>query len=524
MEGDTAPSPHDKLPLAYRFFRLFFRFLTNIWFREVDVVDNEQTDDRGVLFITWHPNGLIDPMVMTSRLHGKLTTLVQHSLFRIPFIGFFFRMAGVVALETPRKQDSLANSVSKNDEILKQMAHKIAEGSQVLMFPEETTHGLASVQKIRSGAARIMLQALKISKDMGRPEPRLIPIGLHYSDSSRFRERAAIVLERPMDLPELPEQPEQEQLWIDVVTAAIETELKRANLSKTSWEERRLIWKGRSVIYAEKQRQSGDSITRLSYAESILGARRLRAGWEYMMQHEPERTQTLASECEEHFRHLERLHLTPYDVDARPKQLDFLGLFRIIALWLWSVVWMFGLVTWGAMVGNYVPYKFQGFLEWFTKKARVDDSLQGSIKVLSSMFIFPLWWAAMSVTMAWLLQDDASPIFVFLSENAVLKYVTTLPSFGIFLFFFFFWPLTAKAHMKLYARFVQSTRRMSQWKAWNNDSTDWDRLISTQQNLALRLVNIGADLVLPGDEEWIDPPAGQDDAAVVRRREKAAAN
>jgi 1-acyl-sn-glycerol-3-phosphate acyltransferase len=524
MEDDITSSSREDISITYRFFRLFFRFLTNIWFREVDMVDNEQTDDRGVLFITWHPNGLIDPMVMTSRLNGKLTTLVQHSLFRIPFIGFFFRMAGVVALETTKKKDGPSNSVSKNDEILKQMAHEIANGGQVLMFPEENTHGLASVQKIRSGAARIMLQALQIANEMGRPEPRIIPVGLHYSDSSRFRERAAIVLERPMDLPALPAQPEQEQLWVDKVTAAIETELKRANLSKTSWEERTLIWKGRSVVYAEKQRQSGDSLTRLSYAESILGARRLRAGWEYMMQHEPEQTQTLASECEEHFRHLERLHLTPYDVDARPEHMDFVGLFRIMALWLWSVVWMFGLVTWGAMIGNYLPYKFQGLLQWFTKKAGIEDSLQGSIKVLSSMFIFPLWWATLSVMMAWLLLDDTSPIFIFLSENAVLKYVTTLPSIGIFLFFFFFWPLTAKAHMKLYARFVRSTRRMTQWKAWKNDSTDWDLLISTQQRLALRLVNIGADLVLPGDEEWIDPPAGQDDAAVVKRREKGVAN
>lgn len=519
MESGISPSPKNKISLTYRMFRTFFRFLTNIWFREVNVVDDEQiSDEAGVLFITWHPNGLIDPMIMTSRLSGKLTTLVQHHLFKIPLVGLLFRMAGVVAIGTSKDSDSSIRFGPKNAEILSRAAHEIAQGGQVLMFPEEHSHGKSGVQKIRSGAARIMLEAIQIAKEYGYPQPRIIPVGLHYSDSNRFRERAAIVLERPMELPNLPEHVEMEKHWIDEVTSSIEIELRRANLSKTSWEDRTLIWKGRSVVYAEKQRQAGASLTRLSYAESILGARRLRAGWEYMMQHEAEKTQLLANECEMHFEQLDRLGLSPYDVDARPETLTSSGFFKIIASWLWSVVWMFGLVTWGAMIGNYLPYKLQGILEWFTKKSNVDESLQGSIKVLSSMVMFPLWWTLLSSTMVWLLLDNTSPVFIALSGHTVLKYVTYLPSYGIFVFFMLFWPLTARAHLKLYARLLRSNRRLKQWKAWNNDSTDWDQLMTMQQHLAGQLVNIGVNLVLPGDPDWNDPPAGKDDAFAVRLR------
>lgn len=521
MKSGTTTSPKDDVSMTYRIFRTFFRFLTNIWFREVNVVDDEQiSDDAGVLFITWHPNGLIDPMIMASCLSGKLTTLVQHNLFKIPFVGLLFRMAGVVAIGTSKDSDASFRFGPKNAELLSMVAHEIAKGGQVLMFPEENTHGKSGVQKIRSGAARVMLEAIQIAKEYGYPQPRIIPIGLHYSDSNRFRERAAIVLERPMELPVVPEQVELEKKWVDDVTSSIEIEMKRANLSKTSWEERTLIWKGRSVVYAEKQRQAGVSLSRLTYAESILGARRIRAGWEYMMLHEPEKTQVLASECEAHFDQLDQLGLSPYDVDARPKTLTSSGFFKIVASWLWSGVWMLGLVTWGALIGNYVPYKAQSILEWMTKKSNVDDSLQGSIKVLSSMVMFPLWWGLLSSMIVWLLLDTTSPVFLALSGHALLKYVTHLPSFGIFIFFMLFWPLTARAHLKLYARLVRSNRRLKQWKAWNNDGTDWEQLIAKQQQLASQLVNIGANLVLPGDPEWIDPPVGKDDVHAVQLREQ----
>ena len=70
-----------------------------------------------------------------------------------------------------------------------------------------------------------------------------------------------------MDLPEIPpnldndeEQMLVDQGWVLEVTDSIESELRRASLSKTTWEERRLIWLARSVAYAERAAQSGEKL------------------------------------------------------------------------------------------------------------------------------------------------------------------------------------------------------------------------------------------------------------------------
>ena len=41
----------------------------SVWFRELDIVDNENIPpEGGLMFIAWHPSGLIDPMLMHASL------------------------------------------------------------------------------------------------------------------------------------------------------------------------------------------------------------------------------------------------------------------------------------------------------------------------------------------------------------------------------------------------------------------------------------------------------------------------
>ncbi|MCH1587701.1 MAG: 1-acyl-sn-glycerol-3-phosphate acyltransferase, partial [Flavobacteriales bacterium] len=176
MDEHGATSFQSPPPLLYRAFRGFFRFITSIWFREINVIDDEYiADEAGVLFLTWHPNGLIDPMLMTARLPGKLSTLVHHRLFRLPFVGWVFRKAGVVPFGMKGKRSVNLGLGPSTSDILDDMAEELANGGQVLMFPEETTHDRATVQRVRSGAARILLSASRLADAAGKPRPRVVP-------------------------------------------------------------------------------------------------------------------------------------------------------------------------------------------------------------------------------------------------------------------------------------------------------------------------------------------------------------
>ena len=203
MERQAAvDDPASSLPLSYRLARRFYQFLTNIWFREINIVDDENLPpEGGRLYITWHPSGLIDPMLITSVLPGRLTTVAKHTLFRIPFLGRLLKASGVVPIERPQDAKDGEAARQRNAERISDLSSNLAQGGSVLIFPEGVTHADAGVRRIRSGAARILLAALREAEASGLPKPNVVPVGLHYSESQRFRERAAVVVERSMDLP-----------------------------------------------------------------------------------------------------------------------------------------------------------------------------------------------------------------------------------------------------------------------------------------------------------------------------------
>ena len=399
-----------------------------------------------------------------------------------------------------------------------------------MIFPEGTTHTGSEVKRVRSGAGRILLAARRQAQKEGFAEPQLVPIGLHYSNSQRFRERAAVMIERSMVFDSIPEEVDdevvQDQLdraWVKDVTDAIGVELKRASLSKTSWRERTLIWKGRSLAYAERARQMDGKLTKPSYAHAVLGARRVRAGWDYMAAHKPETAASIVEEAEAHFEALDHRGITPFDIDSKPERLSASGFFKVFFSWAWAGAWMFGLISWGAMLGNIVPYKANALLVNRMKAKGADGSIVGTIKILSALVFFPVWWIIASLGATWLLLNSASPINELLQMHWLLEPLANLPYYLVFGVFFLWWPLSAKAHMRLFSKVVVSYRALKRWQSWRDDEVDWDELVLRQRRLAGKLVGIGEGLILPGDEEWVDPPAGQDDVVSVRLRASLAA-
>ncbi len=139
--GEESRAQDSPLPFSYRLVRRFYRFLTGVWFREVNVVDDEHLPpEGGRLYITWHPSGLIDPMLMTAVLPGQLTTVAKHTLFRVPFLGRLLKLSGVVPVERANDTSDPDGARQRNAERLAGLASGLARGKDVLIFPEGSTH------------------------------------------------------------------------------------------------------------------------------------------------------------------------------------------------------------------------------------------------------------------------------------------------------------------------------------------------------------------------------------------------
>ena len=117
---DPVGDNHPKVGFIYRLTRRFTRALVSVWFREIDLIDSDNLpSEGGLLFIAWHPSGLIDPMLMHASLPGKQSMIAKHTLFKVPILGRFIKAAGALPIE--RSQDS-KNKAAASDRNKNQLA------------------------------------------------------------------------------------------------------------------------------------------------------------------------------------------------------------------------------------------------------------------------------------------------------------------------------------------------------------------------------------------------------------------
>ncbi|MFL2962283.1 MAG: hypothetical protein ACJZ2K_04815, partial [Candidatus Poseidoniaceae archaeon] len=250
------------------------------WFREINVIDVENLpSDRGAVIVSWHPGGLFDNMLTKGLLPGK----------QISFDG-----------------------VIDNDDELIEIASQVASGANVVVFPEGESHNSPKTNQIRECAAKIALKSKELSSGI---EPVIIPVGIHYSRPYYFRERVALTIERPIEI----------NGTVDEITKVISGEISRSSLSRDDWRDRELIWKARSIIRAERVRKNPELKKRPTYGEDVVGARRVRAAWEWMALENPERCKNIEQRTKGHISKLDSYNLQPRHVDGRPNSVSRKG-------------------------------------------------------------------------------------------------------------------------------------------------------------------------------------------------------
>jgi hypothetical protein len=451
----------------------FNRTLMSTWFREISIIDIDNLPtDRGSVIVSWHPGGLFDKMLTKGLIPG----------YQVKF-------------------DGLVN----DDEELEDIASQVASGGHVVVFPEGESHESPRTKEIRDCAAKIALRAIELSDEK---TPVIIPVGIHYSRKYYFRERAALTVERPIEI----------SGSIEELSEVISGEITRASLSRDDWRERELIWKARSIIRAERLRNNPELKQRSSYGEEILGARRVRAAWEWLARNDSERCVKLEMDTREHMSLLDSFNLKPRHVDSRPKSVTTKGF--LISIWWWAFAWSFmvGFVTASAVIGSIPPFLMVVSIDRIFG-SKLKESRRGALKLYAAFVVYPIWWILAAGAFTWALISDSSPIASLAEYSLTLEFLFSLPVVAVLPLMLWWMPMAGKLQMKLYSRGTVAWRRMRLWMKWRDPSFDWNMLCATQSKLASDLVAIGDNLVLPGDGEWVDPKAGLDDYTAVSQRQ-----
>ena len=173
--------------LWYSIFKIYIQIGLFFYTKKITVVGKEHIPKKGaVLFAVNHPNGLLDPLLVTTNTPRVTHYLVRAAIFKNPIVKRFLATLNLMPIY--RIRDGV-KELSKNTEIFK-ACHDILNKKRALMiFPEGSHDSRRSIRTLSKGFTRIVFGAIDAHPHL---KIQIIPVGVTYQQVSTFPSKVAI--------------------------------------------------------------------------------------------------------------------------------------------------------------------------------------------------------------------------------------------------------------------------------------------------------------------------------------------
>jgi 1-acyl-sn-glycerol-3-phosphate acyltransferase len=360
-------------PLLYRLIRVLVKIAMAIFFQKIELRNGENVPARGpVVFVANHPNSIMDALVMGAVTRRKVNYIGHAGLFSNKLKSWFLKSCGVIPVY--RREDA-PDKMDQNIAAFEACFQALENGETIGIFPEGTSDMLRKVKQVKTGAARIVLEAERRNRyQLG---VTVLPIGLYFFSRSRFRSKVLVNVGKPIDLAPFFEINERDNpAAVQQLTAEIQRHLERltVNIQHEELDQfvRDIEWLYRDELKAEA---FPDAQSQKSVAADFILTQKIAECVEYYSAHQPQRVREMQEKISAYKRKLNRLHLK--DTMLKEKQ-SLWQIFRASLGTFGKALLGLPIAVYG-VVNNFIPYLISESLA----KKFIDERT----KILSALFI-----------------------------------------------------------------------------------------------------------------------------------------
>ena len=333
-----------------------------------------------------HPNGLIDPVFLAGTTDRTVRFLGKAPLFEMPILGSLLR--GVQALPVYRAIDGA--DTADNERTFEAVYAALRSGDVICLFPEGLSHSEPSLERLKTGAARMALGAERSAGyELG---VRIVPVGLVFRHKGRFRSKAATWVGEPIPAADQAElHRRDDRAAVTALTERIAKGIRSVTPNLDRWEDLPLL-------------ELAERIWRPDEGRRVERLQRLAAGVRHLRREHPVDLRELGSDLSAFATRLEQLGLQPHDLALRytPARVLSFAARNLFALVLGLPLAFLGTILW------WLPYRVSLPLGKLWKP--VPETLATTV-VMAALVVFPIWFVVL-VAAAWLFAGPLAGLVV----------------------------------------------------------------------------------------------------------------
>jgi len=179
--------------LWYNFIKNYIKAGLFFYTKKIKIEGKENIPKKGaVLFAVNHPNGLLDPLLVTTNAPRNTHYLVRAAVFKKPFIKKFLATLNLMPIY--RIRDGV-KELSKNTEVFNDCYEILNNQDALMIFPEGSHDKRRTVRSLSKGFTRILFGAFEKYPEL---KITVIPVGITYQNIGNCPCKVAINFGKPI--------------------------------------------------------------------------------------------------------------------------------------------------------------------------------------------------------------------------------------------------------------------------------------------------------------------------------------
>jgi glycerol-3-phosphate O-acyltransferase/dihydroxyacetone phosphate acyltransferase len=299
--------PRQGTPFLYFLIARVIKLGLSLFFQKIDVRHAGNIPEQGpVVFAANHPNSTMDGLLMSTVTTRMVHHIAHAGLFHNRIKAWLLRNCGVIPI---RRRGSGEDSHDRNLESFTSCFEVLEQGGVIGIFPEGISDYTRQIKKLKTGTARIVLEAER--KNGFTLGVRLIPIGIHFFSRSRFRSKVLVNVGRSVDLaPYFALHKEDATEAMRQLTEHLQDRMEHLTINIRYPELEESI-RDLEVIYREDLKSpplAGAKAPTQSVEDFVL-SQKIAECVEYFYERDPRRVRSLQSKVAAYKRKMRRFHM-----------------------------------------------------------------------------------------------------------------------------------------------------------------------------------------------------------------------